>query len=306
MTIRPALLPAALTPIDSDGRPDPVRLAAHIRDLVARGCAGVALFGTTGEGPAFSVAERIALVEGLLAEGIEPKRLLLSASAIAREDVVALCKASAAHGLMGAMVKPLSFFRDATQEGLFRFYEEVIERTDDPRLALYLYNIPQFTGCALGLELVASLAAAFPETVEGVKDSSADLPLALALIERLPELDIYVGAEEHLPAVVAAGGAGGISGMANVMPERVAALMAGDGRGDSPEALAALDGAVQAVMEIPFVAALKAILALRNRDSGWMRVRAPLVALDDDEAHALQARLSRHLPELATSPEPVA
>ena len=58
---------ANLTPLDRNGRLDGARMAAHIRILLGQGVDGVAPFGTTGEGPSFSVAERRAGLDGLLA-----------------------------------------------------------------------------------------------------------------------------------------------------------------------------------------------------------------------------------------------
>mgnify|MGYP002652732655 CR=1 FL=1 len=56
---------AALTPVDADLRPDHARFVEHCRRLVADGCTGVAILGTTGEGTSFSGPERLAAVEAL-------------------------------------------------------------------------------------------------------------------------------------------------------------------------------------------------------------------------------------------------
>ncbi|MES1265599.1 MAG: dihydrodipicolinate synthase family protein, partial [Variovorax sp.] len=62
--------PALLTPLKADLSIDHVKLAAHCKSLVARGCRGVTIFGTTGEGPSFSLAERKEAVEQLVANGL--------------------------------------------------------------------------------------------------------------------------------------------------------------------------------------------------------------------------------------------
>jgi 4-hydroxy-tetrahydrodipicolinate synthase len=49
-----------LTPLQANGTLDHARLVFHTKRLLAAGCSGVTLFGTTGEGPSFSVAERMA------------------------------------------------------------------------------------------------------------------------------------------------------------------------------------------------------------------------------------------------------
>ena len=52
------LWPAVLIPVTADGAVDTPRALAHCKHLIAAGCDGVTIFGTTGEGPAFTVAER--------------------------------------------------------------------------------------------------------------------------------------------------------------------------------------------------------------------------------------------------------
>ena len=67
--------PAMLTPLQADGALDHARLVFHAKRLLAAGCSGVTLFGTTGEGPSFSVAERMAALEALLQGGVLPTQL---------------------------------------------------------------------------------------------------------------------------------------------------------------------------------------------------------------------------------------
>jgi len=68
---------AAATPLDATGQADAVLLGEHARSLFGQGCDGLVLFGTTGEGTSFSAAERIAVVQALLDQGIAPERLAL-------------------------------------------------------------------------------------------------------------------------------------------------------------------------------------------------------------------------------------
>ena len=67
---------ATLTPLSPEGAIDHARIAAHVRALFAQGVNGAAPFGTTGEGPSFSVAERRAGLDALLASGIPAAQLI--------------------------------------------------------------------------------------------------------------------------------------------------------------------------------------------------------------------------------------
>ena len=52
---------AAVTPLKPDLSPDLEAVAPFLSFLASRGCHGALIFGTTGEGPSFSPAEREAI-----------------------------------------------------------------------------------------------------------------------------------------------------------------------------------------------------------------------------------------------------
>lgn len=60
---------ASATPVEPDGSVDHAALAAHARRLIQRGCDELVLFGTSGEGSSFSIAQRLAATEAVLRAG---------------------------------------------------------------------------------------------------------------------------------------------------------------------------------------------------------------------------------------------
>ena len=74
------LWPALLMPVDATGALDTARALAHAKRMLAAGCDGVTLFGTTGEGPAFTVVERKALLESMLGAGIRADQIIVHTS----------------------------------------------------------------------------------------------------------------------------------------------------------------------------------------------------------------------------------
>ena len=92
---------AVLTPIDKAYRCDVARLAAHCRHLFDQGCDGVALFGTTGEGPAFGAADRRRVLDELLAAGLPADRLIVSASTASLPDSIDLARQATRAGVAG-------------------------------------------------------------------------------------------------------------------------------------------------------------------------------------------------------------
>jgi len=64
------VLAAVLTPMDEDLAPDHAAFSAHCHRLLAAGCHGLSVFGTTGEANSLSVGERLAALEALLEGGV--------------------------------------------------------------------------------------------------------------------------------------------------------------------------------------------------------------------------------------------
>jgi 4-hydroxy-tetrahydrodipicolinate synthase len=282
---------ALATPLGAEGAPHLELLAARAGELLAQGCDGVALFGTTGEGPAFPVAERIAGLEALLAAGIPPDRLVVGASDTAASDALALTRHALSMGVSDVLLTPPFFLKAVDDDGLFRFYAEHIARAGSTRLRLLLYHIPPVTGIALGPELIERLAGAFPEVVIGVKDSGADWRHTRQLLERFPQLEILCGEETHLPQALALGGAGTICGMANFVPELLRRLI---DRRNSGEWAALLDRLCRISEAIDqsgaFHRALRALVADRTGELAWLRCLPPLTPLPEEPRLALLAR----------------
>jgi 4-hydroxy-tetrahydrodipicolinate synthase len=279
---------ALLTPLDAAGGTDHRRLVRHARGLLADGVDGVAPFGTTGEGQSFSVAERIAGVDALLAAGIPGRKVVAATGCAALPDTVELTRHGVRSGCAACLVLPPFFWKGVTDDGLFAWYARLIDAVGDARLRVYLYHIPQVSGVPLSVALVARLAAAYPGIVAGVKDSAGDWNNTAALLAHVPQLAIMAGHEPHLPALMRSGGAGTICGVANVHPALVRALL-------SPGVTPADERRIATFLDIafrqPLLSGFKAIVAERRGDPGWMAMRAPLVALDEPARARLLAAL---------------
>jgi 4-hydroxy-tetrahydrodipicolinate synthase len=259
---------------------DGARFTAHVRRLLGAGIDGVAPFGTTGEGQSFTIAERSAGLEILLAAGIDAARILPATGCAAVPDTVALTRHAVAAGCAGALVLPPFFFKNITAEGLYATYASLIDRVADARLRLYLYHIPQVSGVAIDMDVVARLIAAYPGTIAGIKDSAGDLAHSKALAARFPQLAIFVGHEPHLPAMLAAGGAGTICGIANLFPRLMRRMYDSAATSGNDEDLRRIERLLDQLRPYPIFAAMKATMANLTGDNAWGALRPPLVALD--------------------------
>jgi 4-hydroxy-tetrahydrodipicolinate synthase len=285
-----ALIAAVATPIGTDLRPDLRLLAARCRHLLAAGCDGITLFGTTGEGAEFAVEDRQLALEGLLAAGIAPSRVIVSVGALALPDVAALAIHATARDVAGVLLMPPCLFRSGIgEDGIFRFYATVIDHVGRDDLRLHLYHFPDISGIALMPSVIRRLSERYPQTVAGVKDSGGDLGFTEDLLRGLPHLRIFTGTETHIPAVLAAGGAGTICGLANVVPGLLRLMSDGRTLADRRRYLPMVQAVDDILSRGPFIPGLKAGIADETNEPTWRRVVPPLAELPPADEQRLLA-----------------
>jgi 4-hydroxy-tetrahydrodipicolinate synthase len=277
---------AVLTPFDAAGLPDHSRLALHVRRILAAGVDGIALFGTTGEGQSLSLNERRAGLDALLAADIAPSQIVAATGCASLPETIELTRHAVRSNCAGALVLPPFFFKTVNDDGVFASYARVVDGVGDPRLRLYLYHIPQLSGVAISSTVIERLAIGYPGILAGVKDSECNLDHTRRLLSRFRELAIFVGYEPHLPAALAAGGAGTICGVANLFPRLLRRLYDNALAVGHHDDLRRVENFVAALEHYPLLAAFKALQADLTGDSGWATLRPPLVALDTEARRA--------------------
>ena len=288
---RAQLHAAVPTPLNDNLEPDVGRLQAHCSALLAAGCDGIALFGTSGEGPSFTVAEHIAVLEALLAGGLDPARIIVGAGCAALPDTVRLTRHAAAAGCAGQLILPPFFFGQVTDDGVFAAYARILEHCAAEQPRVLLYHIPSVSGVALGLETIEKLAGAFPELVTAVKDSSGDWGYTAPLVARRGPLEVLVGHEPDIARALVAGGNGSICGLANVVPDMLRRLCDDPAGPDAARLNAAIAALASAFRHRPVIPTLKAMTAAATGDAAWCRVRPPLCALGQKHVDDLAALL---------------
>ena len=283
--------PALLTPLKADLSIDHTLLAAHCKSLLARGCPGVTPFGTTGEGPSFSMAERKEAIDQLIKNGIPAAQIMVSTSCAALPETLALTRHAVSAGVHGCLMLPPFFLKGVSDQGIIDSYRYVIDGMGDdlPKLKLYLYHIPQVAGVSLSHHVIATLKQQYPDTILGIKDSACTTAHSVGLAEAfMKDLTVYVGFEPDLPEMGRRGSTGAISGLANFMPRVVNRLVT---QPDAPATPAERERVIQLISllgDYSLMPALKGIMAMLSGEPAWLRVRAPLVALTADEFSALK------------------
>ncbi len=294
-----------VTPFDDDLSPDVSRLLAHCRWLLSHDVS-LAVFGTNSEGNSLSVPEKTALLDRLVEAGIDPGRLMPGTGCPALTDTVTLTRHAVDAGCGGVLMLPPFYYKNVTDDGLFRSYAEIIERTGSASLRIYLYHIPPVSQVSLSLALVERLVEAYPGIIAGIKDSSGNWDNTAALLERgWPGFRVFAGNEVFLLRTLRAGGAGCISAAANVNPGAIASLCRDSTDAGAEESQQRLDAVRAVLQKRPMIAALKAVIAHFRGDAGWAAVRPPLVPLAEEERQRLideLLALGFDMPALRESP----
>ena len=277
---------ALSTPFRADQSVDLGKLVAHARWVMANGCDGITVFGTTGEGASLGLPPRHQVLAALDAAGIDLRgKVFAGVSASAIEDVVAQSRLALEAGCRGLLLAPPFYFTGVSDEALFTFFAQVIEALGAQARNILLYHIPGMTGVPLSIALTQRLNTAFPGVILGVKDSHGDWAATERRLAELPGLQILVGDERQLARAVRQGGAGSICGLANVAPDLLGPL-ARDGLADDR-----VNRMVEAILGHSFMPAIKALIAARLGDPAWRTMRAPLDALSAEDGAALHGVL---------------
>ena len=271
---------AVLTPMTADLAVDLDRMAAHCRWLLSNGCDGLGILGTTGEANSLGVSERLALMEGLVERGISPAKLLPGIGTPAITDTVLLARRAAELGCPGVLALPPFFYKNPSEDGLFAFFSEVVQRTGGlPKL--YLYHFPAQSAVPITVSLIERLLRALPGAVRGIKDSSGDFANTRAYVDHFAQdrFEVYCADDGHLLQHLAAGGAGCITAASNVTSVVNARVYAGRDGIAGAEAQAVLTALRRAVTSQALIPGLKALVARHTGDTAWRHMRPPHLPL---------------------------
>ncbi|PYK48515.1 MAG: dihydrodipicolinate synthase family protein [Verrucomicrobia bacterium] len=301
--IRGVIAPV-ITPFTADLLPDQQRFITHCQWLLSQNC-GLAVFGTNSEANSMSAEERMMLLDALVAAGIDPSRMMPGTGCCSVTETVELTAHAVKHGCAGVLMLPPFYYKNVSEEGLYRYFSEVVQRVGDTRLKIYLYHIPPVAIVGITPKLVERLLKAYPTAITGMKDSSGDWNNTKTFLDAFATdgFDVFVGSESFLLANMRDDGAGTISATANVNPAAIHKLYAesavapktfGAVSADLERQQARLN-VVRAVFsnrKFPsMIAALKQAIAICRNEPEWARVRPPLVELTKQQTKLLAADL---------------
>ena len=312
--IRGVLAPV-LTPFKADLSPDRERFIAHCKWLLSQNC-GLAVFGTTSEANSLAAEERSMLLDALVAAGVDTSRIMPGTGCCSITETVKLTAQAVKHGCAGVLMLPPFYYKEVSEEGLYRYFSEVVQRVGDALLKIYLYHIPPVAVVGITTGLVERLLKSYPNAIAGMKDSSGDWNNTKTFRDAFTEtarpartagaartcFDVFVGSDSFLLANMRNGGVGTISATANVNPGAIYELYVGcteKSKSENRESeLERMQERLNVVREVfssrkfpSMIAALKQAIAIYADDPAWRTVRPPLVELTPEQANTLAAEL---------------
>ena len=287
---------AAVTPLRHDSTLDLDSVPALLAFLASRGCHGALFFGTTGEGPSFSPSERESLLRSVRAyrQLVPGFRLLAGTGTPSLSETIDLTKLSFDLGYDGVVVLPPYYFRNASDEGLFNWFSELIKKAVPPDKYLLGYHFPKVAGIGLSVDLLSRLKDAFPVQFAGIKDSSHDSGLASELGEKFgSDLVVLNGTDSYLQLAMQNKAAGCITAPANLISPDLREVweLMNEGK-DASEAQTRVTQQRHILEKYPpYPSTLKALMHHMYELPQWS-VKPPLEDISEELAKIVESELS--------------
>ena len=285
MKLIQGILPAAVTPLDRDGRFAPAVFERLLERLYAAGVHGGYVCGTTGEGMLQSRSQRQAIVETAVASTPRGRHVVVHVGAASLEEALALSSHAAKTGAHAISSLPPSSGQFGFSE-VVGYYEALARASDLPLLVYYFPDVNPSITSAEQLETLCALP-----NVLGVKFTDFDL-FRMSLLRR-PERCIFNGRDEVVVAGLLMGADGGIGTFYNLVPELFVQIYTAAVAGRWEEARLAqlrVNVLIRIAVRFPLFPAVKQILAWSGLDCGTcLPPRGPLTL---DQQRSLQGSLA--------------
>ncbi|HKC99334.1 MAG TPA: 4-hydroxy-tetrahydrodipicolinate synthase [Methylomirabilota bacterium] len=211
---------AMVTPF-RNGRVDEAKLRELVEFHITNGTDGLIPCGTTGESPTLSHDEHHRVVEVVIEAARSRIRVVAGTGSYSTSDAIEMTKHAERTGAAGALVVN-PYYNKPTQEGLYRHFRAVAESVAIPVL---VYNIQSRTAINVETDTMARLRRDVKNIV-GVKEASGSLDQMSQVIAACgPDFSVLSGDDNITLPLLAIGGSGVVSVIANIVPRETADLV---------------------------------------------------------------------------------
>lgn len=215
-----------------EGAVDESTLTELVEFQIKNGTSGIVPCGTTGESPTLSTAEHERVIEICIKAAKKRVPIIAGTGSNSTDEAVFLTRHAARAGASGALIVS-PYYNRPTQKGLYLHFREIADNVDIP---IILYNIAGRTGVNIEPSTIAQLAKDCKNII-GVKEASGSLEQMATIKHLCPANFLLLSGDDALTLpVLAIGGVGIISVVANIVPASVIQLVEAFNKGDLKKA----------------------------------------------------------------------
>lgn len=281
------VLPALITPFTKDNKIDKQGFVQNIGFLIENGVSGIVPCGTTGESATLSIKEHEQVIE--IAVECSTVPVVAGTGSNNTTEAIELTRFAKDAGADAALlITP--YYNKPNDRGMLAHFKKIANEVDIP---IILYNVPSRTGINLKPELVAELAK--ESNIVGIKEASGNLGQITQIIEMTEDEDFVIlsGDDALTLPIMALGGSGVISVVANVAPKLTVSMVEAFRKGDMEEAKKlnlALAPLIRAVFLETNPIPIKKAVELIGFPAGDLRL--PLAPMSKDNEQKLRKALN--------------
>jgi 4-hydroxy-tetrahydrodipicolinate synthase len=269
---------ALVTPFKSNFEVDLDALSKIIDFVINGGVEYIVTLGTTGETPALSKEEKIAIVQYTFEKVNNRVPVVVGIGGNNTQEVIKELETFPLHKA-AAVLSASPYYNKPSQEGIFQHYKALAAASPKPVL---LYNVPGRTGRNMTAATTLRLANEV-ENIGGIKEASGDMAQCMQILRDRPEHFLVVSGDDALTLPqIATGMDGVISVAANAFPQQFTHMVRQSLKGDFKAAKTLNDVLIEAY-ELMFVennpAGVKAFMAEMNLLQNYLRL--PMVPLSE-------------------------
>lgn len=232
------IVAAMATPMFEDGTINEAEIKNQVERHIAAGVDGIFTLGTNGEFYIMSMEERKRVIELVVKAAAGRVPIYAGTGCVSTKDTIELSLAAQEAGAsVLSIVTP--YFAALSQNELYEHYKAIAEAVNIP---IVLYNIPARAGVSIEPSTLARLAKDCPN-IKGIKDSSGNFDNILRYIEATDRetFSVLSGNDSLILWTLMAGGKGGITAVANILPEIMVSIYQNYIKGDVAAARKAQD-----------------------------------------------------------------
>ena len=279
---------ALITPMKETGQIDKLALRNLVEKLIAEGCDGFVVCGTTAEASALSLEEKKQVLHCVMEQSDQRVCVWMGCGSNNTAETLNMIRWANTEPIDGIMLVCPYYVRPS-QQGLYAHFAAFARISEKP---VMLYNVPKRTGVALSAQTVLQLAQDFPN-IRALKQACHDMEMVRAILMANDQVQILSGEDGYFLEGLREGISGIVSVAGHCVMPMIVKIWEDYQYGvENTELDQFLKQVSNQIFQVSSPSDIKAMLALQ----GWCEdgVRLPLVPLSPQEKQALQEFMQQH------------